>query len=86
MINQQRMKLFDIINCKVKDLFSLCCQALFNLTSKALKFFELLLPQSFEQEVSDYKFSEGAPKVREGNISIALLCEAENRISAQQPF
>lgn len=83
MINQQRMKLSDIINCKVKDLSSLSCQPPFDLTSKALKFFGLLLPQNLEQEVSDYKFSEEAPKDREGNISIALLYEAENRISAQ---
>lgn len=46
-------------------------------------FFELLLPQNFEQEASDCKFSEGAPKDREENISIALLCEVESRISAQ---
>lgn len=82
MINQQQMKLSDIINYKVKDLSSLPCQPSFDLKSKALEFFELLLPQKSEQEVSDYKFSEGAPKDREGNISIALLCEAENRISA----
>lgn len=67
------MKLSDIINCKVKDLSSLSCQPHFDLTSKALNFFELLLPQNFEQEVSDYKFSEGALKDREGNISIAYL-------------
>lgn len=83
MINQQRMRLSDITNCKVKDLSSLSCQPLFDLSSKALKFFELLLPQNFKQEVSGYKFSEGSPKDREGNISIALLYEAENRISAQ---
>lgn len=77
------MKLSDIINYKVKDLSSLSCQPSFDFTSKALKFFELLLPENFEQEVSDYKFSEGAPKDREENISIALLYEAENRISAQ---
>lgn len=51
MINQQRMKLSDIIHCKVKDLSSLSCQPFFDLTSKALKFFELLLPQNFEQEI-----------------------------------
>lgn len=83
MINQQRMRLSDIINCKVKDLSSLSCQPFFDLSIKSLKFFEILLPQNFKRDVSDYKFSEGAPKDSEGNISIALLYEAENRISAQ---
>lgn len=83
MINQQRMKHSDIVNWKVKDLSALSCQPSFDLTSKSLKLFELLFSHNFQQEISDYKYSDGAPKPREGNIAIALPCKAENTISVQ---
>lgn len=77
------MKYSDIVNWKGKDLSSLSCQSSFDLASKSLKLFELLMSHNFQQETSDCKYSDGAPKDREGNISSASLDKAENKISVQ---